>query len=150
VPAGFVPWTVPISTAPPGVRHRAPTAGGAPELMRVEESEPVSTMVYAIVRAGGRQEKVAVGDVLEIDRVQGDPGSTLELPVLLLVDGETVTSDRSALAKATVTAEVVAATKGPKIDIMKFKNKTGYRRRQGHRQRHTKVKVTSIETGSTK
>ena len=133
-----------------GVCQRAPTAGSAPVLMRVEESEPVSTMVYAIVRAGGRQEKVAVGDVLEIDRVQGDPGSTLELPVLLLVDGETVTSDRSALAKATVTAEVVAATKGPKIDIMKFKNKTGYRRRQGHRQRLTQVKVTGIETGSKK
>jgi large subunit ribosomal protein L21 len=118
--------------------------------MRVEESEPVSTMVYAIVRAGGRQEKVAVGDLLEIDRVQGDPGSTLELPVLLLVDGETVTSDRTALAKATVTAEVVAATKGPKITMMKFKNKTGYRRRQGHRQQLTQVKVTGIETGPKK
>jgi large subunit ribosomal protein L21 len=116
--------------------------------MRVEESEPVSTMVYAIVRAGGRQEKVAVGDVLEIDRVQGDPGSTLELPVLLLVDGETVTSDKAALANATVTVEVVAATKGPKIDILKYKNKTGYRKRQGHRQKHTQVKVTGIETGS--
>jgi large subunit ribosomal protein L21 len=104
-------------------------------------------MVYAIVRAGGRQEKVAVGDVLEVDRVQGDPGSTFELPVLLLVDGETVTSDRSVLAKATVTAEVVAATKGPKIEIMKFKNKTGYRRRQGHRQRLSQIKVTGIETG---
>jgi large subunit ribosomal protein L21 len=118
--------------------------------MRVAESEPVSTMVYAIVRAGGRQEKVAVGDVLEVDRVQGDPGSTFELPVLLLVDGETVTSDRTALAKATVTAEVVAATKGPKIEIMKFKNKTGYRRRQGHRQRLSQIKVTGIETGSPK
>ena len=105
-------------------------------------------MVYAIVRAGGRQEKVAVGDVLEIDRLQADPGSTVELPVLLLVDGATVTSDKAALAKATVTVEVVAATKGPKIDILKFKNKTGYRKRQGHRQKHTQVKVTGIETGT--
>ena len=107
-------------------------------------------MVYAIVRAGGRQEKVAVGDVLEIDRVDVEPGATHELPVLLLVDGDAVTSDKSALAKATVTVEVVAATKGPKIDIMKFKNKTGYRRRQGHRQRLTQVKVTGIETGAKK
>jgi large subunit ribosomal protein L21 len=107
-------------------------------------------MVYAIVRAGGRQEKVAVGDVLEIDRVDVDPGSTHQLPVLLLVDGDDVTSDKSALAKATVTVEVVAATKGPKIDIMKFKNKTGYRRRQGHRQKLTQVKVTGIETGTQK
>ncbi len=105
-------------------------------------------MVYAIVRAGGRQEKVAVGDVLEIDRVQAEPGSTLELPVLLLVDGSTITSDKDVLAKATVTAEVVGGTRGPKIAIMKFKNKTGYRVRQGHRQHHTQVKVTGIESGS--
>jgi large subunit ribosomal protein L21 len=107
-------------------------------------------MVYAIVRAGGRQEKVAVGDVLEIDRLQAEPGATVELPVLLLVDGESVTTDKSELAKATVTVEVVAATKGPKIDILKYKNKTGYRKRQGHRQKHTQVKVTGIETGSKK
>jgi large subunit ribosomal protein L21 len=105
-------------------------------------------MVYAIVRAGGRQEKVAVGDVLEIDRVQAEPGATVELPVLLLVDGADVTSDKSALAKATVTAEVVAATKGPKIDILKYRNKSGYRIRQGHRQKLTQVKVTGIETGA--
>ena len=107
-------------------------------------------MVYAIVRAGGRQEKVAVGDVLEIDRVQAEPGSTVELPVLLLVDGDTVTSDKATLAKATVTVEVVGGTMGPKIDILKYKNKTGYRKRQGHRQKHTQVKVTGIETGSKK
>jgi large subunit ribosomal protein L21 len=105
-------------------------------------------MVYAIVRAGGRQEKVSVGDVLEIDRVQAAPGDSVELPVLLLVDGAKVTSDKSALAKATVTVEVVAATKGPKINILKYKNKTGYRKRQGHRQHHTQVKVTGIETGA--
>jgi large subunit ribosomal protein L21 len=105
-------------------------------------------MVYAIVRAGGRQEKVSVGDVLEIDRVQGAPGDSVTLPVLLLVDGADVTSDKAALAKATVTVEVVAATKGPKINILKYKNKTGYRKRQGHRQHHTQVKVTGIETGA--
>jgi len=105
-------------------------------------------MVYAIVRAGGRQEKVAVGDVLNIDRVSGEPGSTVQLPVLLLVDGDSVTSDKKALSGASVTAEVVAATKGRKIDILKYKNKTGYRVRQGHRQKHTQVKITGIETGS--
>jgi len=91
-----------------------------------------------------------VGDVLEIDRIHAEPGATVDLPVLLLVDGDDVTSDKSTLAKATVTVEVVAATKGPKIDIMKFKNKTGYRRRQGHRQRLTQVKVTGIKTGAKK
>jgi large subunit ribosomal protein L21 len=106
--------------------------------------------VYAIVRAGGRQEKVAVGDVLEIDRLDAEPGASVTLPVLLLVDGTDVTSDKSTLSGATVTVEVVAATKGPKIDILKYKNKTGYRRRSGHRQKHTQVKVTGIDTGSKK
>jgi large subunit ribosomal protein L21 len=104
--------------------------------------------VYAIVRAGGRQEKVAVGDVLEVDRLQAEPGASVDLPVLLLVDGSDVTSDRSVLSGATVTAEVVAATKGPKIDIGKFKNKTGYRRRMGHRQQHTRIRVTGIDNGA--
>jgi large subunit ribosomal protein L21 len=102
--------------------------------------------VYAIVRAGGRQERVAVGDVLEVDRLQGGPGVTVQLPALLLVDGATVTSDAKTLAGVTVTAEIVADTKGPKIDILKYKNKTGYRKRQGHRQKLTQVKVTGIET----
>jgi large subunit ribosomal protein L21 len=103
-------------------------------------------MVYAIVRAGGRQEKVAVGDVLEIDRLRGEPGDSVRLPALLLVDGDSVTSDAAALSGITVTAEIVAATKGPKIDILKYKNKTGYRKRQGHRQKLTQVKVIGIET----
>jgi large subunit ribosomal protein L21 len=101
--------------------------------------------VYAIVRAGGRQEKVAVGDVVRIDQVEGAVGSTLTLPAVLLVNGETVTSDPKALAAVTVTAEVVGAAKGPKIIIHKFKNKTGYRKRQGHRQHYTEVRVTGID-----
>ena len=100
--------------------------------------------MYAIVRAGGRQEKVSVGDVLLIDKVAGQAGDEIDLPALLVVDGTDVTSDASALAKVKVTAEVVKAAKGPKITIMKFKNKTGYRKRQGHRQALTQVKVTAI------
>ena len=103
-----------------------------------------SNVVYAIVKAGGRQEKVSVGDVVVVDRLAGDPGSTVQLPALLLVDGATVTSDADALAKVTVTAEIVRDEKGPKIVIQKFKNKTGYRKRQGHRQQLTRLKVTSI------
>lgn len=101
-------------------------------------------MVYAIVRAGGRQEKVSVGDVLTVDRLAGDLGSTVELTPLLLVDGEAVTSDADVLARATVTAEIVESAKGPKIRILKFKNKTGYRKRQGHRAKLTRIKVTGI------
>lgn len=102
--------------------------------------------MYAIVRAGGRQEKVAVGDVFEVNRLQGEAGSTVTLPALLLVDGDAVTSDAKALAGVTVTAEILGDTKGPKIDILKYKNKTGYRKRQGHRQPLTQVKITGIET----
>ncbi len=102
-------------------------------------------VVYAIVKAGGRQEKVAVGDVVVVDRLKGDAGSTVQLPALLLVDGEKVTSDAASLADVTVTAEIVRDEKGPKIDILKYKNKTGYRKRQGHRQRLTRLKVTGIK-----
>jgi large subunit ribosomal protein L21 len=102
--------------------------------------------VYAIVRSGGRQHKVAVGDVLEVNKLTDEVGSTVQLPAVLLVDGEKVTSDADALGKVSVTAEVLGAAKGPKITIMKFKNKTGYRRRQGHRQSLTQLKVTGIET----
>lgn len=101
--------------------------------------------MYAIVRAGGRQEKVSVGDVLIIDKVDGKVGETVELAPLMLVDGATVTTDAARLAGVKVTAELVGPTKGPKIIIMKFKNKTGYRKRQGHRQHLTRVKVTGIE-----
>jgi large subunit ribosomal protein L21 len=102
--------------------------------------------VYAIVRSGGRQHKVAVGDVLEVDRLEDAVGSTVSLTPLLVVDGEAVTSDASELDSASVTAEVLAEIKGPKIRILKFKNKTGYRKRQGHRQRYTKIKVTDIKS----
>jgi large subunit ribosomal protein L21 len=102
--------------------------------------------VYAIVRSGGRQHKVAVGDVIEIDRVDDAVGASVRLQPLLLVDADRVASAASDLGSATVTAEVLAETKGPKIRILKYKNKTGYRKRQGHRQRYTRVKVTGIES----
>lgn len=100
--------------------------------------------MYAIVRAGAKQQKVAVGDVIEIDKVATEVGESVTLPVVLVVDGENVTSDAAKLGKANVTAEVLGATKGPKIIIQKYKNKTGYKKRQGHRQKYTQVKVTAI------
>jgi large subunit ribosomal protein L21 len=106
-----------------------------------EESE---SAVYAIVRSGGQQQKVAVGDVIEIDKVAQQVGDSVSLPVVMLVDGETVTAGADALSSASVTVEVLGATKGPKITILKYKNKTGYRKRQGHRQKYTQVKVTDI------
>ena len=103
--------------------------------------------MYAIVRSGGKQHKVAVGDVLEVEKIEAAVGAPVSLPALLLVDGETLTHDAAALKGVAVTAEVVAHTKGPKITIIKYKNKTGYRKRQGHRQPLTQLKVTGIESG---
>ncbi|TNU74015.1 50S ribosomal protein L21 [Miniimonas arenae] len=112
--------------------------------MRSSSDEERCNVVYAIVKAGGRQEKVAVGDIVVVDRVSGDVGDKIELTPLLLVDGEKVTSAAKDLAKVKVSAEIVRDEKGPKITILKFKNKTGYRKRQGHRQKLTRLKVTAI------
>jgi len=102
-------------------------------------------VVYAVVRAGGRQEKVEVGSVVVLDRVQADKGGKIELTPVLYVDGDTITHDEKALAKVKVTAEVIGHERGKKIVIQKFKNKTGYRKRQGHRSELTRVKITGIK-----
>ena len=100
--------------------------------------------MYAIVKTGGKQYKVAVDDVLTVEKINGEPGAKVTFPALLLVDGDDVTTAADALASVSVTAKVVEHTKGPKIRIHKFKNKTGYHKRQGHRQPLTRVQVTGI------
>ncbi|MQA62353.1 MAG: 50S ribosomal protein L21 [Actinophytocola sp.] len=99
---------------------------------------------YAIVKTGGKQYKVAVGDVVEVEKLEGAPGSEHTFPAVLVVDDGDVTTDADALAKVSVTGKIVEQTKGPKIRIHKFKNKTGYHKRQGHRQKLTRVEVTGI------
>ena len=106
--------------------------------------EVSSQVVYAIVRAGGRQEKVSVGDLVTLDRVDAEAGSTIELPAVMLVDGDKVTTSADDLSDVTVSAEVQGNLRGKKIVIHKFKNKTGYHKRQGHRSELTRVKITSI------
>ena len=103
--------------------------------------------MYAIVKSGGRQHKVAVGDIVEVDRINSKPGTEVDLKALLVVDGDLVTSDPWVLEGVKVSGEVVAEVKAEKIDILKYKNKTGYRVRAGHRQKYTQVKVTAIDTG---
>nr|PZN35765.1 MAG: 50S ribosomal protein L21 [Actinomycetota bacterium] len=101
--------------------------------------------MYAIIRAGGKQAKVKSGDVLEIERVKGD-SETIEFSPLLVVDDEGNTVlDRSVLAKAKVTAKVLGEAAGPKVEIFKYRAKTGYRRRAGHRQKYTRIEITNIE-----
>ncbi len=101
--------------------------------------------MYAIIRAGGKQAKVQSGDVIDIERVKGDSEELSFAPLLVVDDKGTAVSDRALLANATVTAKVLGESQGPKIDIYKYKNKTGYSRRQGHRQKYTRIEITGIE-----
>jgi len=107
--------------------------------------------MYAIIRAGGKQAKVQSGDVIEIERVKGDPDKLSFEPLLVVDDKGNAVSDRDVLSKASVTAKVLGESQGPKVDIFKYKNKTGYRRRQGHRQKYTQIEITEIKLpGATK
>ncbi|MCS5480210.1 50S ribosomal protein L21 [Corynebacterium hylobatis] len=101
--------------------------------------------MYAIVKTGGKQYKVAEGDLVKVEKLEGEPGASVALTPVLLVDGSNVKSKADDLASVSVAAEIVEHTKGPKIHIMKYKNKTGYKKRQGHRQPLTVLKVTGIK-----
>jgi large subunit ribosomal protein L21 len=138
VPLGERPQPVQHPVAEPVVR-----AGAVLDTRKTNEE----SVVYAVVKAGGSQHKVAVGDRFTVNRLAGEAGDTVSLPAILLVDGDTVTTDADALAKVTVTGEIVEHGKGPKIRIHKFKNKTGYHKRQGHRQPLTAVVVRDITKG---
>jgi large subunit ribosomal protein L21 len=102
--------------------------------------------VYAIVRCGGRQEKVALDEVVTVDKLSGEVGSSITLTALLVVDGDRVISDPAEVGRYQVTADIVGDAAGPKINMIQYRNKTGYRRRLGHRQRYTQVRITGIGT----
>ena len=101
--------------------------------------------MYAIVRCGGRQEKASVDDVLTVDKLAGEVGSSVTLPAVLVIDDDKVISDPAEVGGYQVTAEILGAASGPKIRMIHYKNKTGYRRRMGHRQRYTQVRITGID-----
>jgi large subunit ribosomal protein L21 len=107
---------------------------------RHQRQEPAPEM-YAIVKTGGKQYKVAVGDVIDVELLDGD---SVDLQPVLVVDGTTVLSSSDDLAKVSVTGNLLGEAKGPKIKILKYKNKTGYKRRVGHRQRYSRLEVTDI------
>ena len=100
--------------------------------------------MYAIVRCGGRQEKVALDDVVTVDKLPGEAGSSITLPAVLVVDGDRVISDPAEVSRYQVTADIVGEATGPKINMIQYRNKTGYRRRLGHRQHYTQVRITGI------
>ncbi len=100
--------------------------------------------MYAVIATGGKQHRVAEGDVLEVERLGAAEGDSVQLRPVLVVDGETVLSTPTDLGSATVTARVMGETKGPKINGFTYKNKTNQRRRWGHRQQYTQIEITGI------
>ena len=86
-------------------------------------------------------------DVLTVDTLAGEVGSSVTLPAVRVVDDDKVISDPAEVGRYQVTAEIMGAIAGPKINMIHYKNKTGYRRRLGHRQWYTQVRITGISTG---
>ena len=100
--------------------------------------------MYAVIASGGKQHRVAEGDVIEVERLGVDDGESVELRPVLLVDGDTVLATPSDLGSASVSARVVGDVKGPKINGFTYKNKSNIRRRWGHRQQYTRLEITGI------
>ena len=103
--------------------------------------------MYAIIKTGGKQYRVQEGQWLLVERLPVDDGATITLDPLLYVDGDNVV-DGDDLSKVTVEAKVLAHERGPKLRVVKFKPKRGYRRRNGHRQELTRIEITSLKLGS--
>ena len=102
--------------------------------------------MYAVIKTGGKQYKVEEGQTLLVEKLGQDDGD-VELTPVLLVDGDTVVSSPDALAKATVSAKVLGAAKGPKITGFTYKNKSNQRKRWGHRQHYSNIEITGIKKG---
>jgi large subunit ribosomal protein L21 len=100
--------------------------------------------MYAVITAGGRQERVTEGQRVEVDLLGAEEGATVELPVVLVVDGDRVLATPDQLKGASVSATVVGESKGPKINGFTYKRRTRQRRHYGHRQRYSLVEITSI------
>jgi large subunit ribosomal protein L21 len=101
-------------------------------------------MAYAVIKTGGKQYRVQAGETLLIERLPDDVGATVELTPLLLAGDGDPKFDAGAIGKATVKAEIVGHERGPKLRVFKFKPKRGYKRRTGHRQELTRIRITDI------
>ena len=102
--------------------------------------------MYAIVSTGGKQYKVAQGDVIDVEKLDAQPGDKVALDVLMLADGDTVVVDPTALEGKTVEAEVIDQFKGKKVLVFKLKKRKRYHRTKGHRQNLTKLLISSLPT----
>ncbi len=101
--------------------------------------------IYAIIKTGGKQYRVHPGEVIEVERLDGEPGSSLELgEVLMVVDGDSVSVGTPSVKGAKVVATIVEETRAPKVIVFKYKPKVRYRRTRGHKQRLTRLRIESI------
>ena len=101
--------------------------------------------MFAVIRTGGKQYKVAKDDVIAVEKLAGEPGATLELAEVLMVgDGDSVRLGQPTLAGATVKATVVSHGRGDKVTIFKMRRRKHYQKHQGHRQNYTELKIDSI------
>ena len=105
--------------------------------------------MYAIIKTGGKQYRVREGEYLLVERLPAAEGDTVELTPLLIVDGDDI-RDGDALSDVTVSARILAHERGPKLRVVKFKPKRGYKRHAGHRQELTKIEISSLGGGSSK
>jgi len=103
--------------------------------------------MYAVIKTGGKQEKVEAGQVLNVEKLGQEIGAEVTLTPVLVVDGDTVLATPAQLAGASVTAKVVGEAKGPKIDGFTYKNKSNQRKRWGHRQHYSAIEITGISKG---
>jgi len=100
--------------------------------------------MYAVIATGGKQERVAEGQRLQVELLGAEDGSEVNLRPVLVVDGANVLSTPAQLSTASVTARVVGAAKGPKINGFTYKRRTNQRKRYGHRQKYSVIEITSI------
>lgn len=100
--------------------------------------------MYAIVKTGGKQYTVKPGDVFDVEKLAGEAGDTVDLPVIFLNDGKQIVTDAAELAKTKVTAQILEQHKGDKQIVFKFKKRKGYKRTKGHRQQLTKIAITNV------
>ena len=100
--------------------------------------------MYAVVATGGKQLKVAEGDVVTVEKLDAEVGSTVDLDVLFLANEDSIVADPASLEKAKVVCEIVEHFKGEKVVIFKFKKRKGYKRTRGHRQQLTRVLVKEV------
>lgn len=101
--------------------------------------------MYAIIRTGGKQYKVSEGDYLLVEKLDSEIGAEVSFDVLMLSDGETVKVGKPLVTDASVKAEVIEHGKAKKVIVFKYKPKKNYRKKQGHRQPFTKIKITSVK-----